>query len=76
MSKYDQVEHGDWMHLPRRGMKLACCDCGLVHFLSPKIDKRGRILVRVLRDDRASGAIRRAKGLAEVAKAVRKKADK
>ena len=71
MSKYDQVEHGDWMHLPRGGSKVACCDCGLVHHFQPKIDKRGRIWVRVLRDDRATGAVRKARPLRGIAKAIK-----
>lgn len=71
-TKYDQIEHGDWMHLPRAGSKAACCDCGLVRVFQPRIDKRGRIWVRVLRDERASGAVRRGKALAGVAKAIKR----
>lgn len=59
------------MHLPRRGMKLACCDCGLVHYLKPRLDARGRIWVRVFRDDRATAGVRKARPLRGVARAIR-----
>jgi hypothetical protein len=57
-STYEIVIDGDWMHLPRRGMHLACCDCGLVHDLAAKVEK-GRILIRVVRHNRATAALRR-----------------
>jgi hypothetical protein len=58
-STYDVVLDGDWMHLPRRGMNLACCDCSLTHDLSVKIDVRGRIWIKVSRYNRATAALRR-----------------
>lgn len=59
MSKYEQVRDGDWMHLPRRGMHLACCDCHLVHDLTVKLDKQNRIWIKVSRHNRATAAMRR-----------------
>lgn len=58
MSHYDQPKAGEWVRPTRRGYKLACCDCGLVH----KMDFRvvgGRAQFRVFRDNRATGQIRR-----------------
>lgn len=61
MSKYEQVQDGEWMHLPRRGLHLACCDCSLVHDLAVKVDEAGKIWVRVKRHNRATAALRRSK---------------
>ncbi len=58
-STYESVDDGDWMHLPRRGMYLACCDCLLTHDLAAKVDSRGRIWIKVSRHNRATAALRR-----------------
>ena len=58
MAKYDQPEAGEWVRPIRRGYKLACCDCGLVHKMDFRIVK-GRVQFRVFRDNRATAAIRR-----------------
>ncbi len=58
-STYETVTDGDWMHLPRRGMYLACCDCQLTHDLSVKIDDKRRIWIKVSRYNRATAALRR-----------------
>ncbi len=58
-STYEAVHDGEWMHLPRHGLHLACCDCHLVHDLMAKVDKNGRILIRVKRHNRATAALRR-----------------
>ena len=56
--KYDQVMDGDWMHLPKSGMYLACCDCGLVHDLDVEI-RHSKIFLKVKRDARRTAAVRR-----------------
>lgn len=71
MSEYDQVEDGDWVHFPRRGIRMACCDCGLVHLMMPKIID-GRIMIRVHRSERATAALRRSKQLAHIKKAIKR----
>ena len=43
-----------WVHLPRRGLEVACCDCGLVHRYRAKIVK-GRVFLSA---ERLSGATR------------------
>jgi hypothetical protein len=56
--KYDRPEAGQWVQPVRKGYKLCCCDCGLVH----KMDFRifgGRAQFRVFRDNRATAAVRR-----------------
>ncbi len=58
-SSFEEVIDGDWMHLPRRGMDLACCDCHLVHSLSVKIDDRRKIWIKVTRYNRSTAALRR-----------------
>jgi len=42
----------------RRGYKMACCDCGLVHKLDFRV-RKGKIEFRVFRDNRATAAMRR-----------------
>lgn len=57
MSKYTEMEDG-WHEIPRRGYKMMCCDCGLVHSIDFRI--RGRKLeTKVDRDNRATGQARR-----------------
>lgn len=60
--KYDKPRAGEWVYPTRKGYKLACCDCGLVHrmdFQLLKQSKRSKILFRVFRDQRATGQVRR-----------------
>lgn len=56
--RYDEPEAGEWVQPIRRGYKLRCCDCGLVHKMDFRIS-RGRVQFRVFRDNRATAAIRR-----------------
>lgn len=58
MTAYPKPEAGEWVQPVRRGYKMACCDCGLVHKLDFRIHK-SRVQFRVFRDNRATGAIRR-----------------
>ena len=48
----------EWIQPIRRGYKLACCDCGLVHNVDFRVHKE-RIQFRVQRNNRATGQIRR-----------------
>lgn len=56
--RYDEPEAGEWVQPIRRGYKLRCCDCGLVHRMDFRISRK-RIQFRVFRDNRATAAIRR-----------------
>lgn len=61
--KYEQVTKANNLIVPeRRGQRLMCCDCGLVHRFDFFLKKRGRghvIMIRVHRDNRATAAARR-----------------
>lgn len=55
-----KVHEGDWIYLPRRKpWVLACCDCNLVHSVERKIEK-GRLYVRLHRDEAETSALRKA----------------
>ena len=58
---------GRWVYPKRRGYRLACCDCGLVHIVNFKLRRdrigRGKILMQFYRDMRATAAMRRAKNV-------------
>jgi len=56
--KFEVQEEGEWATTTRRGNKIACCDCGLVHRIDFKIKNRG-ILYRTFRDNRSTGQVRR-----------------
>jgi hypothetical protein len=58
-SVYDVIADGDWMHVPSRGLHLACCDCSLTHDLRAKVDKQGRVWVKLTRNNRRTSALRR-----------------
>lgn len=55
---YNTPEPGEWVQPIRRGYKMCCCDCGLVHKMDFRVVGR-RIQFRVFPDNRATAAIRR-----------------
>lgn len=67
MTKYVQVSAvngrwSGWIQPIRKGYKMACCDCDLVHDMDLRIVKRGRghsIQFRVARNNRATAAMRK-----------------
>lgn len=54
----DRGGRTDWIQPIRRGYKMACCDCGLVHKIDFRV-KNGRVQLRAARDNRATAAKRR-----------------
>ena len=61
--RYERPEAGEWVQPVRKGYKLACCDCCLVHRMDFVLVKYGngkhKIRFRVFRDNRATAAMRR-----------------
>ncbi len=39
--KYKKVFDGEWVQPVRRGYRMKCCDCGLVHVLNFRLVKYG-----------------------------------
>lgn len=37
VNRYQSPKAGEWIQPVRRGFRLACCDCGLVHTLNFRI---------------------------------------
>lgn len=58
--KYEDVTGDQWWPIARRGNKVACCDCGLVHTVDCRL-KGKTVEVRFARDERATAGIRRGK---------------
>jgi hypothetical protein len=64
--KYDLIEakdksgFSDWVIPNMKLYKLGCCDCGLVHDIKFKVDKK-QALFKIRRNNRATGQIRRKK---------------
>lgn len=58
MARYKSVQDGEWVQPVRRGYKMACCDCGLVHTLNFRIEA-GRIQFQASRNNRATALSRR-----------------
>ena len=58
MVKYPAVQNGEWIQPIRKGYKMSCCDCGLVHVLNFRL-RKGRIQLQAFRDNRATGQKRR-----------------
>lgn len=54
------VKDGEWVRVPAKGHKNACCDCNLVHRIEYRIADDGALEVRFTRDRRATAALRRA----------------
>ena len=59
-SSYVQRVDGEWVHWARTGHLVACCDCGLVHLMKPRV-RNGRVEVQAFRLDRNTAAKRRGK---------------
>ena len=59
--KYPTILDGEWTYPVRKGFKLACCDCGLVHNVDFRLvgDKKKQIHLRMKRNGRSTGQIRR-----------------
>ena len=51
-----------WIQPIRRGYKLACCDCGLIHSVDFRIFK-GRVQFRVRRADGLTRIARKMRGI-------------
>jgi len=54
----------EWIQPIRRGYRMACCDCGLVHGINFRIvkyaaGKRAKVQFQAWRDERATAAKRR-----------------
>ena len=58
--RYIQAENGDRVILPKRKLRMACCDCKLVHEFKFRIVK-GKITFIITRDNRATANMRRSK---------------
>jgi hypothetical protein len=61
--KYPKVQAGEWVSPVRKGYRMACCDCGLVHKMDFALiawrNGGKKIIFRAYRDERATAAIRR-----------------
>lgn len=64
-SSYKQMKSGEpYVFNPQKGMlRIACCDCGLVHDVYYKVSHRQKITRQYWRNERATGQIRRYKGI-------------
>lgn len=63
---YKRVKAGEWQTPIRKGYKLACCDCCLVHTLDFRLVKRGKIYkieFRAFRNERSTALMRRMNGI-------------
>lgn len=57
---YYAPKPGEWVSPRRRGYRLQCCDCGLVHALDFRV-AGGQVQYRAFRDNRATASVRRYK---------------
>ena len=56
--KLEPAKEGEWIQPIRRGYKLCCCDCGLVHKIDFRIYQR-HIQFRAFLASRSTGQVRR-----------------
>lgn len=61
--RYKTAMNGEWITPVRKGYKLGCCDCGLVHVINFKLvgKKNKKIMFQAFRDNRSTAAMRRKK---------------
>lgn len=60
MAAYKKVHEGEWVQPRKKGYKMMCCDCGLVHVLNFRI-VGNKIKFQAFRDVRKTAASRRTK---------------
>ena len=66
---YEKPKAGEWVQPIRKGYKMACCDCCLVHkmdFRTVRYGKAGKFVkvqFRVYRHARATATMRRRNGV-------------
>jgi hypothetical protein len=58
MARFQRPKDGEWVQPKRRGYKLGCCDCGLVHTLDFRVHA-GRPQFRASRNERSTALMRR-----------------
>ena len=67
MSRFAKPEADEWVQPIRKGYKLACCDCSLVHDMDFRVVKYGngkhKVQFRVRRNNRSTAVMRRHMGL-------------
>lgn len=56
---FEKPKSGEWVQPVRRGYKMGCCDCGLVHRMDFRIH-HGRAQFRAFRAPRSTASMRRA----------------
>jgi hypothetical protein len=64
MARFQKVSDGEWVQPRRRGYKMACCDCGLVHTVNFRIVPWGRgrkVQFQAYRNNRSTALMRRAR---------------
>jgi hypothetical protein len=60
--KYSKPKNGEWVQPIRKGYRLMCCDCGLVHKMDFRIvhTTRGKFIqFRAFRNDKSTALARR-----------------
>jgi hypothetical protein len=58
MARYEDAEDTEWFALARRGNRIACCDCGLVHTVDARV-RAGTIELSFARNERSTALTRR-----------------
>lgn len=66
--EFEEPAAGEWVQPVKKGYKLACCDCGLVHAVNFRIikyagGKRAKVQLQAFRDERATKALRKKEGI-------------
>lgn len=64
--RYVQATDGEWIQPIRKGYRVACCDCGLVHRINIRV-RKGKVQFQVFRDSRATASRRKRRKSDEVA---------
>lgn len=49
----------EWFTPTQRNHKMACCDCGLVHTMDFRVNRKGKVELRASRDEKLTVSRRR-----------------
>lgn len=60
---YDTIKSGDKFRVSNKRLYMACCDCGLVHYIELEAKANGHIFMTVDREDKETKKIRKKHGI-------------
>ena len=59
MKRHYGEDAEDWFAPNMRDFRLRCCSCGLIHDMRFRVNKKGEVEIKIVRNELATSAARR-----------------